>query len=117
MVLRSLSFSTGIFLFFSCGNGTGEGSNVQPVSGNKSTAEVSLKKGEEIYNSNCVACHGKDGTGQLAGAKDLQKSTKTYSGVIEIIEKGKNGMPSFHAMLSKDSDIPSVAKYVIELRK
>src|SRR3954469_17243986 len=39
----------------------------------RSLNETTLRKGKEIYQKSCVACHGKDGTASLPQARSFNK--------------------------------------------
>jgi len=74
--------------------------------------------GATAFKSNCVVCHGADGTGTPTGkalkAPDLhsdavQKMTKQQ--IEDQISNGKNNMPPFKNTLSKDQ-ISALADYV-----
>jgi cytochrome c6 len=72
----------------------------------------------ESYKSNCVVCHGADGTGTPTGktlkAPDLHSDAvqkMTNQQIEEQIANGKNNMPPFKATLSTDQ-IAALAAYV-----
>ncbi|HTR48981.1 MAG TPA: c-type cytochrome [Verrucomicrobiae bacterium] len=74
--------------------------------------------GATTFKTQCVVCHGADGTGTPTGkalkAPDLhseavQKMTKQQ--IIDQVSNGKNNMPPFKNTLSKDQ-ISAVADYV-----
>lgn len=74
--------------------------------------EALKAKGEGVYSANCAGCHQATGKGlpgvfpALDGSKEV--ADKAY--VINILLKGKGGMPAF-AQLS-DEDLAGVATYV-----
>jgi cytochrome c6 len=72
----------------------------------------------QSYKSNCVVCHGADGTGSPTGkalkAPDLHSDAvqkMTTAQIIEQISEGKNNMPPFKGSLTKDQ-IAALAAYV-----
>ena len=74
--------------------------------------------GAQAFKSNCVVCHGADGTGTPTGkslkAPDLnsdavQKMTDTQ--IADQISNGKNNMPPFKSALTKDQ-ITALVAYV-----
>jgi mono/diheme cytochrome c family protein len=74
--------------------------------------------GPQAYKSNCVVCHGADGTGTPTGkslkAPDLHADVvqkMTDQQIEEQIANGKNNMPPFKSTLSKEQ-IAALAKYV-----
>jgi mono/diheme cytochrome c family protein len=69
-------------------------------------------KGEQVYNANCVACHQANGKG-LAGvfpALDGSKNVADKAYTINILLRGKGGMPGF-AQLSNE-ELAAVATYI-----
>lgn len=74
--------------------------------------------GAQTYKSNCVVCHGADGTGTPTGkslmAPDLHSDTvqkMTTAQMITQVSDGKNNMPPFKSTLSEDQ-IKDVVAYV-----
>jgi len=72
----------------------------------------------QAYKSNCVVCHGADGTGTPTGkslkAPDLHSDAvqkMTDQQIEDQIANGKNNMPPFKSTLSKEQ-ISALAKYV-----
>ena len=72
--------------------------------------------GKEIYESNCVRCHGLDGKRGKLGAEDLQMSTMPDADLIAIITNGKKLMPASKKKLTTD-EIVLVRNYIKTLRK
>lgn len=74
--------------------------------------------GEQTFKSNCVVCHGADGTGSPTGkalkAPDLHSDAVQKMTVAEMVTQvsdGKNNMPPFKSTLSKEQ-IQGVVAYV-----
>jgi mono/diheme cytochrome c family protein len=74
--------------------------------------------GPQAYKSNCVVCHGADGTGTPTGkslkAPDLHSDAvqkMTNQQIEDQIANGKNNMPPFKSTLSK-AQITALAAYV-----
>jgi len=72
----------------------------------------------ESYKSNCVVCHGADGTGTPTGKSlkvpDLHSDAvqkMTDQQIEDQIANGKNNMPPFKSTLTKDQ-IAALAAYV-----
>ena len=72
----------------------------------------------QTYKSNCVVCHGADGTGTPTGkslkAPDLHSDAvqkMTVAQMITQVSDGKNNMPPFKSTLSEDQ-IKDVVTYV-----
>ena len=76
--------------------------------------------GKQVYNQNCMACHGPDGTGNPAlGAPDLTDDVWLYGGSPGVIKKtvleGRQGvMPAWQEKLSADK-IHLLTAYVYSL--
>jgi len=74
-----------------------------------------MKRGQEVYNSTCAACHGATGAGipgvfpAIAGSKVAKDDKAAH---INIVVKGKAGtaMQAFGAQLSK-ADLAAVITY------
>ena len=74
--------------------------------------------GAQTYKSNCVVCHGADGTGTPTGkslkAPDLHSDAvqkMTVAQMVTQVSDGKNNMPPFKSTLSEDQ-IKDVVAYV-----
>jgi cytochrome c6 len=72
----------------------------------------------QSFKSNCVVCHGTDGTGSPTGkalkAPDLHADVvqkMTDAQIVQQISDGKNNMPPFKNSLTKDQ-IVALAAYV-----
>lgn len=71
--------------------------------------------GKALYNSQCVVCHGDDGTSGLSGAKNLQTSKKTDVEIVSIINTGKNTMPKMEGKFDQQ-ELNALLQYVKELK-
>jgi mono/diheme cytochrome c family protein len=83
-----------------------------------SAADNSNNLGKMAFETDCVACHGKDGAGTPTGkalmAPDLRSEAVqklTDAQIEEQIENGKNNMPPFKDTLSK-TQIRALVAYV-----
>ncbi len=79
--------------------------------------------GATLFKSNCVVCHGADGTGTPTGkslkAPDLHSEAVqklTDKQISDQIENGKNNMPPFKGTLSADQ-IKLLVAYVRTFKK
>ena len=81
---------------------------------------ASLEQGEQIFSSNCAACHMGGGNVIRANRslkiRDLNAHLEEYQedpleAIEHQIEAGKNAMPSYEGKLSED-EIIAVATYV-----
>jgi cytochrome c oxidase cbb3-type subunit 3 len=94
---------------------------VQSLSGRDVDATLA-EAGAKHYQTYCAACHGADGTGNLAlGAPNLANGVWLYGGSAEQISHtlrvGRNGvMPAFNDTLSEDK-IHILTAYVYGLNK
>ncbi|MEM7398058.1 MAG: cytochrome-c oxidase, cbb3-type subunit III [Pseudomonadota bacterium] len=92
---------------------------VMSLSGNEQDAEAAAR-GQEIYATNCAACHGPDGAGnQALGAPTLSDELWLYGGdkdtLIETITYSRAGvMPAFSERLDP-ATIKKLAIYVHSL--
>ncbi|MGB2065054.1 Cbb3-type cytochrome c oxidase subunit CcoP2 [Marinomonas gallaica] len=86
----------------------------------KETDVKAVQKGQQLYATNCLACHGAEGKGNhLFGAPNLTDNIWLYGGspqqVMQTIRNGRNGqMPAWEGILGKDK-AHVVAGYVYSL--
>ena len=80
------------------------------------------QRGQEIFQTNCVACHGPDAKGNpMLGAVNLTNKSWLYGSseatIIETVTNGRqNQMPAFQEFLG-DAKIHLLAGYVLSLSK
>jgi mono/diheme cytochrome c family protein len=89
-----------------------------------SLSSAETNPAENLYKSNCVSCHGQDGTGKTPmgralkmrdlASEEVQKQTDAE--LNRIIAKGKNKMPAFDRKLKKEQ-IDQLVGYVRQLGK
>ena len=72
--------------------------------------------GSEIFQQNCVSCHGAAGDLGSSGAKNLQMSTLTKEAIEDQVSNGKGMLSAYKNILSEE-EIEHVAAYVLTLRK
>jgi mono/diheme cytochrome c family protein len=82
-----------------------------------SDCEDAAPTGQELYNNQCSACHGLDGTLGNSGAKDLSKSKITETQIKHILNEGKGAMPAQIQLIGKPSEMDSVVEFIKQLRK
>ena len=82
------------------------------------SARAADDEGAQTFKSNCVVCHGADGTGTPTGkslmAPDLHSDAvqkMTIAQMITQVSDGKNNMPPFKSTLT-DEQIKNVVMYV-----
>jgi len=79
-----------------------------------------VQRGKEIFQQNCVACHGPDGKGmQAVGAPNLTDQVWLYGSsentIAETVTKGRNNrMPAFKEFLG-EAKVHLLAAYVYGL--
>lgn len=71
--------------------------------------------GRQLFQKNCIRCHGADGTKGFLGAKNLQKSLLADEAITCRIRHGKRFMPSFQKRLTA-AEIEQLVNYVKTLR-
>jgi cytochrome c oxidase cbb3-type subunit 3 len=70
--------------------------------------DLRVAQGEAVYKSNCAACHGPDGKGNIIlGAPNLTDRVWLYGSsekaITETVQKGRNGvMPGHEAILTPE---------------
>lgn len=71
-----------------------------------STDAKTLALGEHLYETNCTACHGTDGSGEVLGAADFSDLRLTANEAPRdfylITTQGKGSMPAWQGRLSQE---------------
>jgi len=71
-----------------------------------STTDESLALGRSIFQANCAACHGEDGTGKVLGAADFSDlrimSSRAPRDFYLTLTQGRGSMPAWQGRLSQD---------------
>ena len=81
--------------------------------------EESLKFGQNVFMSNCIACHGKDGNGTTAPnlTDDAYVHVAKIEDIYDVVKQGRNNgaMPAWSNRLNP-KEIVTVSSYVASLR-
>jgi len=68
-----------------------------------------------LYNIHCAACHKPDGSGGIAGAKNLMTTKLSKSDIEHVIKNGQGDMMPFSSILSPD-ETAAVANFVHDFK-
>lgn len=94
------------------------GVGAKPVEVPAELASNSVEQGKHLYyNASpaaCVACHGENGKGGIAGAKDMTVSKLTDAEMASLIKNGKNSMPKYKNLT--EDQINSLVAYIRTLK-
>lgn len=103
-----------VMVISACGGGGGEedGGTEEGTGGDtgETTAQGDAANGAEIYQSNCMSCHGQEGAG---GSGPALQSSSDYNAVVQQVKNGGGGMPAFEGQLS-EQEIADVSAYITE---
>ena len=81
--------------------------------------DQSLKFGQNVFVSNCIACHGKDGNGSTGPnlTDDNYVHVARIEDIYDVVRKGRNNgaMPAWSNRLNP-KEIVTVSSYVASLR-
>ena len=77
----------------------------------KSDIKTISLNGKEIFEQNCVSCHGADGKLGASGAKNLALTKLEHGAIIDIITNGKTPMAPYKEALTAEQ-IEAVASYI-----
>lgn len=81
---------------------------------------VRAQRGKEVFQTNCVACHGPEAKGNIAmGAPNLTDGTWLYGSteatITETVTKGRNNRMPAHKEFLGEAKVHLLAAYVIGL--
>jgi cytochrome c oxidase cbb3-type subunit 3 len=76
--------------------------------------------GSEVYNKNCVVCHGAEGKGNfMFGAPNLTDDIWLYGGsqkkIMESVQLGRNGKMPPHKEFLGEAKAHILAAYIFSL--
>jgi mono/diheme cytochrome c family protein len=101
---RTIPYVVGLLLLACGGSTTADGM----------ASDAERKPGEQLFNTNCALCHGRDGKLALNGAKDLTASTLTKAEMLAVVTDGRNAMMPYKSVLSA-KEIEAVVEHVRSL--
>jgi mono/diheme cytochrome c family protein len=70
---------------------------------------------DRLYNIHCSACHKPDGSGGIAGAKNLITTGLNKTQIEQVIKNGQGDMMPFSSILSPE-EIAEVADFVHDFK-
>lgn len=77
-------------------------------------SKKSGSSGALLYKQRCVTCHGANGRMGNNGAKVLPESPLNVAQRIEVVTYGRNIMPAFETMMTKE-EIEAVVQFTMTL--
>jgi cytochrome c oxidase cbb3-type subunit 3 len=94
---------------------------VRSLSGQRADATVAAR-GKQIFEVNCIACHGADGKGnQLLGGPNLTDDIWLWGGtqaaILETVTRGRNGQMPPHKEFLGEAKAHLLAAYVYSLSR
>lgn len=98
--------------------------DMNPLKLNAENAEMTFKKGKDLYAANCMHCHGEKGdgngpmvqSGAYTGAANLSALTIADGQMFYSIYYGKNMMGS-HASIVNKKEIWTLVHYIRKMQK
>lgn len=86
----------------------------EPLVGPMTTASMSIKRGEQLYNANCFRCHpgGEGGLAPSLNDKPLPRVAMRFQ-----IRHGLGAMPAFSEQQLSDQHVEDILDYIIALRR
>lgn len=71
--------------------------------------------GKALYDTQCINCHGADGTLQMSGANNLRLSKMTEDQIVERINTGKMTMPPYDDFFT-NHEKKAISEYILSLQ-
>ena len=78
-------------------------------------AKPLLVPGQQLFQKNCMRCHGTDGKRGAFGAHDLTKSNLNAFGRTYLVTNGMGKMPAFGKSLTPEQ-VAQVVAYSLTLK-
>lgn len=82
---------------------------------NIGTATLNVAAAEEVYQKNCLMCHGAEFQGGGGPALTTVGSTMTVEEIAGKIKRGGGGMPGFNSQLSAE-EINNLSLWLSEMK-
>ncbi|HHY21552.1 MAG TPA: cytochrome c [Bacilli bacterium] len=76
--------------------------------------EDPIAAGEEFVQKSCIGCHGNELQGASGPALDALNGKLSEEEIVEVITKGRGGMP---AMPYNDVEAQAIATYLLDVSK
>jgi mono/diheme cytochrome c family protein len=95
-----------LLLVPACSDDGGEAPPVDPAA----VAAADLDVGRQVYDQRCAVCHGRDGGGGVGPSLEGVADDLALDRHVQIVRRGREGMPSFDGQLS-DDEILAVVRY------
>ncbi|AUJ23271.1 MULTISPECIES: cytochrome c551 [Virgibacillus] len=113
--LLAMLFGT-VLVLGACGGGDDENASEEPADKDDAKTEensgsVDATAAEEVYQDNCLSCHGADLSGGNAPALTDVGSKYSSDEIADIIKNGKGSMP---AGMAKGDDVQLLADWLAE---
>jgi mono/diheme cytochrome c family protein len=114
VVLVLLATAAATLALGACGSDGGAKKKPEPPPlAGAQAGDRQLAQGRAVYSRYCVECHGVRGEGGLAPAIAGGKTAKDFATPAQqadVVEHGRNTMPGFQGILSRDQ-IDAVVRY------
>lgn len=95
-----------------CTPGVEDTSNIVPAV----PSNPALLAGRQIFEKNCMSCHGEDGTAGIGGAANFKTLRADSLTMMQTVSQGRHNMPAFGEMLSGE-EVQEVITYVKSLHQ
>ncbi|MEN9809587.1 MAG: Cytochrome oxidase, cbb3-type, subunit [Pseudomonadota bacterium] len=108
--------------------GNSSSAETQQAQASAAVVSATASAGEKLYSKYCAGCHGDDGRAQTTMSRMMAskptnladgpwKGAREVAAIVEIVKNGKGSMPAYNKEISSESDLQSLAEYVLSLEK
>ena len=84
-----------------------------PGAAGAATRAANVENGERIYRQACAACHGVTGEGGQGGGAPLVNGLALQH-IIDVTSAGRNNMPAFRDVFTRD-ELRDIGAYIVEV--